>query len=126
MAHEERTLMDETEPTVMRSARRGPGPSPADIADDADRRADAYGQGDREGVAVVDGYGARIAVERGHLELHDGVGGHRRVRRYTKLDAPRRLVVGIGTVGAVTFDALRWCSATGTSVVALGRERGSP
>jgi len=124
MAHEERTLMDETEPTVMRSARRGPGPSPADIADDADRRADAYGQGDREEVAVVDGYGARIAVERGHLELHDGVGGHRRVRRYTKLDAPRRLVVGIGTVGAVTFDALRWCSATGTSVVALGRDGG--
>ena len=96
--------------------------SPGDIADDAERRADAYSHPDSEHVAVVDGFGARVAVERGHLELHDGVGEHRRIRRYSKVDAPRRVVVGVGTVGAVTFDALRWCSSVGTSVVVLGAD----
>ena len=96
--------------------------SPADIADDAERRADAYSHPDSEHVAVVDGFGARVIVERGHLELHDGVGEHRRIRRYPKVDAPHRVVVGIGTVGAVSFDALRWCSSVGTSIVALGAD----
>ena len=32
------------------------------------------------------------------------------------------MVVGIGTVGAVSFDALRWCSSVGTSIVALGAD----
>ena len=77
--------------------------SPDDIADDAERRADAYGHPDSEHVVVVDGFGARVVVERGHLELHDGVGEHRRVRRYAKVDAPRRVVVGIGTVGALSL-----------------------
>jgi CRISPR-associated endonuclease Cas1 len=96
--------------------------SPDDIADDAARRADVYSHPDSEHVAVVDGFGARVIVERGHLELHDGLGEHRRVRRFAKVDAPRRVVVGIGTVGGVTFDALRWCSSVGTSIVALGRD----
>jgi CRISPR-associated endonuclease Cas1 len=98
------------------------GLSPKDIADDAERRADAYSHPDSEHVAVVDGFGARVIVERGHLELHDGAGEHRRVRRYAKVDAPRRVVVGIGTVGAVSFDALRFCSSVGTSIVVLGAD----
>ncbi len=96
------------------------GLSPEDIVDDAARRADAYSHPDSEHVAVVDGFGARVAVERGHLELHDGVGEHRRVRRYAKVDAPAKVVVGIGTTGAVSFDALRWCSSVGTCLVVLG------
>jgi CRISPR-associated endonuclease Cas1 len=96
------------------------GLSPEDITDDVERRADAYSHPDSEHVAVVDGFGARMIVERGHLELRDGVGEHRRVRRYAKVDAPARVVVGIGTVGAVSLDALRWCSSVGTSIVALG------
>ena len=96
--------------------------SPDDIADDAARRADAYSHPDSEHVSVVDGFGARVAVERGHLELHDGVGEQRRVRRYAKVDAPRRVVVGIGTVGAVSFDALRWCSSVGSALVVLGQD----
>jgi CRISPR-associated endonuclease Cas1 len=94
--------------------------TPDDITEDTERRAEVYGRADAEGVAVVDGFGARIAVERGHLELHDGVGADRRVRRYPKVDPPRRLVVGIGTVGTLSFDAVRWCSQVGTSLVVLG------
>jgi CRISPR-associated protein Cas1 len=93
-----------------------------DIADDIERRADAYSRPDSEHVAVVDGFGARVGVERGHLELHDGVGEHRRTRRYSKVDPPRRVVVGIGTVGAVSLDALRWCSSVGTPLVVLSND----
>ena len=96
--------------------------SPDDVADDAARRADAYSHPDSEHVAVVDGFGVRVAVERGHLELHDGVGEHRRVRRYAKVAAPLRVVVVIGTVGAVSFDALRWCSSVGSALVVLGQD----
>ena len=44
------------------------------IVEDSERRADTYRQGDHHGVAVVDRFGAKVTVERGHLgELHDGV-----------------------------------------------------
>ena len=94
--------------------------TPEDVTEDTERRAEVYCRSDAEGVAVVDGFGARVAVERGHLELHDGVGADRRVRRYPKVDPPRRVVVGIGTVGNLSFDAVRWCSQVGTSLVVLG------
>ncbi|MBF6558173.1 MAG: CRISPR-associated endonuclease Cas1 [Acidimicrobiales bacterium] len=127
--------MDRTEPTVVLSAFPGSPQaggdgldyqalplSAEDVADDAGRRVDTYSRVDSLSVAVVDGFGARISVERGHLELIDGVGEHRRIRRYAKVDGPSRVVVGIGTAGAVSFDALRWCSATGSTVIVLGRD----
>ena len=61
-------------------------------------------------------------VERGHLEMHDGVGPDRRLRRYSKVHPPRRVAVGIGTVGVVSFDALRWCSKVGTPLVVLSND----
>jgi CRISPR-associated protein Cas1 len=121
MDHEERTLMDRNESTAVLP--QSSGPSSVDVADDVERRRrDTYSQGDSEGVAVLDGWGARMVVERGHLELHDGVGQDRRVRRYAKVDPPRRVVVGIGTAGTVSLEALRWCAATGTPVVVLSND----
>jgi CRISPR-associated endonuclease Cas1 len=117
-----RPVIGRDEARQSRLVYESPALSPDDIADDVARRADACSYPDSEHVAVVDGFGARVAVERGHLELHDGVGENRRVRRYAKVDAPRRVVVGIGTVGAVSFDALRWCSSVGTSLVVLGQD----
>ena len=99
----------------------GPALAPADVADRLDAVAYTFSAGHGE-VAVVDGFGARVAVERGHLELHDGLAEHRRVRRFAKIDAPRRLVVGIGTEGMVTFDALRWCTRTAVPVAILGAD----
>jgi CRISPR-associated endonuclease Cas1 len=98
--------------------------SALDIADDAARRADAYGPGSElvgpSGVVVAEGFGVRVEVEKGHLELRDGVGEHRRLRRFTKIEPPGRLVVGIGTVGNVSLDAIRWCVLVGTPVIVLG------
>ena len=100
----------------------GPPLEGLDRAENAQRRAEVYAQGDRAEVAVVDGFGAQVVVERGHLELRDGVGADRRLRRYSKIDPPRRVVVGIGTVGSVSFDALRWCSRVGTPLVVLSND----
>jgi CRISPR-associated endonuclease Cas1 len=91
-------------------------------AEDAQRRVEVYGQDDRAEVAVVDGFGAQVVVERGHLELRDGVGQDRRIRRYSKIRPPRRVVVGIGTVGAISLDALRWCVRVGTPLVVLSND----
>jgi hypothetical protein len=70
-----------------------------DSAEETQRRAEVFAQSDRAEVAIVDGFGAQIMVERGHLELRDGVGPDRRLRRYSKIVPPLRVVVGIETVG---------------------------
>jgi CRISPR-associated endonuclease Cas1 len=113
--------MDGTESTTDTRAIRGLS-TDQDIAEDAERRTEVYGQSDNHEVAVVDGFGARVLVERGHLELRDGMGQDRRIRRYSKVAPPRRVVVGVGTVGTLTLDALRWCSQTGAPVVVLGKD----
>ena len=92
------------------------------LIEDTQRRAEVYTRGDRAEEAIVDGFGAQVVVERGHLELPDGVGPDRRIRRYSKIDPPRRVVVGIGTEEEVSLDALRWCSGVGTPLVVLSNE----
>jgi CRISPR-associated endonuclease Cas1 len=117
------TRADTTVPTpAPRVIYESPALAPDLAAEDAQRRAEVFSQSDRAEVAVVDGFGAHVVVERGHLELRDGVGPDRCVRRYSKIDPPRRVVVGIGTVGAVSFDALRWCSKVGTPLVVLSND----
>lgn len=108
-------------PAPPRIVHMGPALSAEDVADRLGAVADTFGSGRGE-VAVVDGYGARVAVERGHLELADGLAEHRRVRRFTKIDTPRRLVVAAGSEGIVSFDALRWCTKVAVPVVVLGSD----
>ena len=49
-------------------------------------------------VVVVDGFGVRVGVERGALEVSDGVGEDRRTRRFEVVAPPERVVVtGEGT-----------------------------
>ena len=69
-------------------------------------------------VAVADGHGVRVRVERGHLEVRDGLGPDRRVRRYPRADRTLRRLVILGD-GYLTFQALRWCRATGTSAALI-------
>ncbi len=61
-------------------------------------------------VAVLDGYGIRLAVERGHLVLTDGIGANRRTRRYPRIDRALRRILVLGATGALTLEGLRWCS----------------
>jgi len=69
-------------------------------------------------VAVASGYGVTVAVERGQLVVADGIGKHRRQRRYPRAGRTLRRLVVAGS-GAITLDALRWCADVGVAVVTV-------
>ncbi|MHB1986733.1 MAG: CRISPR-associated endonuclease Cas1 [Acidimicrobiales bacterium] len=62
----------------------------------------------------------RIVVERGALEVHDGVGPHRGTRSYEKATHGLRRLVIANAAGTVSLDALRWCNSLGVGVLVLG------
>jgi CRISPR-associated endonuclease Cas1 len=84
--------------------------------------AGTYSRSDLAGICVADGFGVRVVVERGALEVHDGVGPHRRSRRYDRATHGLRRLVILNAAGMVTLDALRWCANLGIGVLVLGSE----
>ncbi len=72
-------------------------------------------------VVVVDGYGVRVHVNRGHLIIEDGIGPHRRQRRYSRADRTLRRLVILADTGNLTLDALRWCADLGVAVIHIDR-----
>jgi CRISPR-associated endonuclease Cas1 len=70
-------------------------------------------------VCVADGHGLRIDVEKGHLEVRDGLGEHRRVRRYAKATHGLSRLVVLGSSGSITLRAMQWCHRLGIGVVVL-------
>lgn len=99
--------------------------SAEDVADHAEAIAATYSRPDSAGVAVVDGFGCKVTVERGALVLHDGIGSHRRTRRYERATHGLRRVVLTNPDGFATFEALRWCSSLGIGVVVLDNDGGA-
>lgn len=77
------------------------------------------------GVCVADGMGLRVHVERGALVVEDGMGEHRRIRRFDKATHGLRRLVVIGSTGFWTLDALHWCRRLGVGVVVLAPD-GTP
>src|SRR5271165_2113711 len=106
-----------TIPTLAPSTR---AISPEDVADSMAALGQTYARPDLAGVCLVDGFGCRIVVERGALEVHDGVGPHRRTRRYDRATHGLRRLVILNAGGIVTLDALRSCTSLGIGVVVLG------
>jgi len=76
----------------------------------------------REGICVVDGYGLRVAVERRHLVIADGIGRARRVRRFARGDRSLRRVVVIGNSGTLSLGALRWLTDVKVPLVHIDLE----
>ena len=101
----------------VRVVSEGPALFPEDAADRGDAAALTYGADGDGRVVVADGFGIRVSVERGALTIQDGLAEHGRDRRYAKVAAPERLVVAGD--GFLTTEALAWCKAQGTAVVAL-------
>jgi CRISPR-associated endonuclease Cas1 len=98
-------------------------PSPPDVGGRAQAVAETYSHtGLYNGVCVVDGWGARARVERGHLEVSDGLGPHRRTRRYARIGNDLARIVILATTGTVTLEALRWCQNVGARVVVMDGE----
>jgi len=75
----------------------------------------------RSGVVTVYGYGIRIAMQAGHLQLEDGIGPERRKFRLPRVNHRLKRLVCIGDDGFITLAALRWLSDIGASFVMLDR-----
>ena len=71
------------------------------------------------GICVADGLGLRLAVDRGALIVEDGIGEHRRSRRFDKATHGLRRLVVLGTTGSCSLEALDWCRRLGIGVLVL-------
>ncbi len=68
---------------------------------------------------VADGMGLSIRVDRGHLIVTDGIGRHRRERRYHKATHGLSRLVILGSTGTLSLDALRYCDRLGIPVAVV-------
>lgn len=76
----------------------------------------------RHGVLVLTGYGIRMAVERGHLAITDGLGRERRSGRFPRSSRAIRRLVVIGHTGTISFEALRWLSDVGAAFIQIDHD----
>jgi CRISPR-associated endonuclease Cas1 len=62
----------------------------------------------RSGILTLSGYGIKVAVDRRHLSVSDGIGRQRRAGRFAKATSRIKRLVVIAQTGFVTLEALRW------------------
>jgi hypothetical protein len=75
----------------------------------------------RSGVLTLHGFGIRIAMQAGHLQVEFGL-GHARCRlRLPRVNHKLKRLVCVGDDGFITLAALRWLSEIGASFVMLDR-----
>jgi CRISPR-associated endonuclease Cas1 len=77
------------------------------------------------GVCVADGMGLRLTVDRGALLVEDGMGEHRRSRRFDRATHGLSRLVVLGNTGCITLDALTWCRRLGIGVVVMASDGSS-
>jgi CRISP-associated protein Cas1 len=75
-----------------------------------------------QSICVVEGYGVRLHVERGHLVIEDGFGRSRRRQRLNRATSRVKRVVVIGHSGQVTLEALRWIRDVDAAFVQIDRD----
>ncbi len=73
------------------------------------------------GVLTLHGYGIRISVQAGHLQIEDGIGPERRKLRLPRVNHKLRRLVCVGHAGSISLAALRWLSDVDASFVMLDR-----
>src|SRR5690349_6343624 len=67
----------------------------------------------RDGVLVIEGFGLRLAVHGGHLQVTSGSGADIRGASFPRASRKLHRIVLIGRGGSVTLDALRWMDDVG-------------
>jgi CRISPR-associated endonuclease Cas1 len=93
----------------------------AEVAESAQSRANTFARDtSTAGVCVVDGMGLSLRVDRGALVIEDGMGPHRRSRRFDRATRGLRRLVILGSTGNVSIDALTWCRRLGIGVFVVG------
>src|SRR6185437_5376800 len=73
------------------------------------------------GVLTLFGYGIRISMQSGHLQIEDWIGDDRYKFRLPRVNHRLKRLVCIGDDGFITLAALRWISEVGASFVMLDR-----
>lgn len=73
------------------------------------------------GVLTLYGYGIRVTMQAGHLQIEDGIGPERRRLRLPRINHRLKRLVCISEDGFVTLSALKWLTEIGASFVMLDR-----
>jgi CRISPR-associated endonuclease Cas1 len=73
------------------------------------------------GVLTIHGFGVRVRMQSGHLEIEDGIGGDRRRLRLARVGHGLRRLVCIAEDGFFTLDALKWLADQRASLIMLDR-----
>jgi CRISPR-associated endonuclease Cas1 len=76
----------------------------------------------KSGVLTIHGFGVRLRMQSGHLEIEDGVGPDRRKIKLARVGHGLRRLVCISEDGFTTLGALKWLADIGASFVMLNRD----
>jgi CRISPR-associated endonuclease Cas1 len=76
----------------------------------------------RSGVLALFGYGIKVRMQCGHLEIEDGIGPERRKIRLARVGHGLKRLVCIGSDGFVSLAALRWLADQDVAFVMLERD----
>jgi CRISPR/Cas system-associated endonuclease Cas1 len=76
----------------------------------------------KSGVLTIHGFGVRLRMQAGHLEVEDGIGPDRRRFRLARIGHGLKRLVCIAEDGFATLDALTWITNVGASFVMLDRD----
>jgi CRISPR-associated endonuclease Cas1 len=75
----------------------------------------------KSGVLTLHGYGIRIQIQAGHLEMEHGIGPERYKLRLPRVNHRLRRLVCVGEDGFITLAALRWLTDVGVSFAMVDR-----
>jgi CRISPR/Cas system-associated endonuclease Cas1 len=75
----------------------------------------------KRGVLTLTGFGIKVRMQSGHLEIEDGIGPERRTIRFARIGHGLKRVVCISEDGFATLAALKWIADVGASFVMLNR-----
>jgi CRISPR-associated endonuclease Cas1 len=75
----------------------------------------------KHGVLTVSGFGVKIRMQAGHLEIEDGIGPERRRIRLARVGHNLKRLVCVSEDGFATLAALKWVSDIGASFLMLNR-----
>ena len=75
----------------------------------------------KTGVLTIQGFGLRIRMQSGHLEIDYGVGPERQKIRFARIGHGLKRLACVSEDGFVTLAALKWLSDVGASFVMLDR-----
>lgn len=75
----------------------------------------------RRSVLTLSGFGIKVRMQSGHLEIEDGIGPERRRIRLARVGHNLKRLVCISEDGYVTLSALKWLAGVGASFTMLSR-----